>query len=205
MLARKSELRSWPSPHPPARSPPLPTMRTLLPRYTHGCALQRTACATSRRAYHPNVLPTAVSPSAPEFVARAQAMNALVADLQHTLADVRLGGGQKVLDKIRGRGKMLRCKRCAPMGPGDRHAITLTSSKLPPGFLHHESRTLHNSVSRHSVTHAWPFSAGLIWCSRPDMRCISCRASNAFHHRCLGLREAMRTPKWTYHRQSIAV
>lgn len=60
------------------------------------------------RAFHHNpatVLPSLVSTASPDFVDKASAMDALVSDLEKTLATARLGGGLKALEKMRARGK----------------------------------------------------------------------------------------------------
>ncbi|KAF8341989.1 uncharacterized protein EI90DRAFT_3031770 [Cantharellus anzutake] len=51
------------------------------------------------------------STSSPNFISRAEAMDALVLGLEAKLAEGRLGGGQAVLEKMRSKGKKLR-----PMG-----------------------------------------------------------------------------------------
>lgn len=60
-----------------------------------------------RRSYHADVLPSLISTSTPEFTAKADAMDALVGDLELKLADARLGGGEKAAERMRGKGKML--------------------------------------------------------------------------------------------------
>lgn len=60
-----------------------------------------------RRAYHPSVLPSLVSTASPEFTAKAEAMDALVADLDAKMAAVRLGGGPKAAERMRSKGKKL--------------------------------------------------------------------------------------------------
>ncbi|KAJ7368659.1 carboxyl transferase, partial [Mycena albidolilacea] len=67
-------------------------------------SLARRAC---RRPYHASVLPSLVSTASPEFAAKAEAMDALVADLEAKLANVRLGGGAKAAERFRGKGKKL--------------------------------------------------------------------------------------------------
>lgn len=71
--------------------------------------LSRQWCCSTvlRRAYHPSVLPSLISTSSPEFVAKAEAMDALVADLDAKLANVRLGGGDKAVHRMRTAGKKL--------------------------------------------------------------------------------------------------
>ncbi|OSX59304.1 hypothetical protein POSPLADRAFT_1184007 [Postia placenta MAD-698-R-SB12] len=71
--------------------------------------LSRQWCCSTvlRRAYHPSVLPSLISTSSPEFVAKAEAMDALVADLDAKLANVRLGGGDKAVQRMRTAGKKL--------------------------------------------------------------------------------------------------
>ncbi|KAF8324429.1 carboxyl transferase [Cantharellus anzutake] len=50
-------------------------------------------------------LPSVVSTSSPEFISRAEAMDALVSGLEAKLAEGRLGGGQAALEKMRSKGK----------------------------------------------------------------------------------------------------
>ncbi|KAK0499762.1 carboxyl transferase [Armillaria luteobubalina] len=58
-----------------------------------------------RRGYHASVLPSRVLSASPEFVAKAQAMDELVTDLDAKLARARLGGGEKAAERMRSRGK----------------------------------------------------------------------------------------------------
>ncbi|EGO02016.1 hypothetical protein SERLA73DRAFT_177708 [Serpula lacrymans var. lacrymans S7.3] len=60
-----------------------------------------------RRAYHASVLPSLVSPGSPEFQAKSQAMDALVADVQDKMGQARLGGGPKAAERMRSKGKKL--------------------------------------------------------------------------------------------------
>ncbi|KAJ7228336.1 carboxyl transferase [Mycena pura] len=64
---------------------------------------------TSRccRTYHATVLPSLVSIASPEFVAKAEAMDALVADIDAKMAATRLGGGAKAAERFRSKGKKL--------------------------------------------------------------------------------------------------
>lgn len=76
---------------------------------------KRTLLATVHRAqsYHAaSVLPSLVSPPSPEFQARANAMNQVVADLETKLAAAREGGGTKAAERMRSRGKKLPRERC---------------------------------------------------------------------------------------------
>jgi 3-methylcrotonyl-CoA carboxylase beta subunit len=59
----------------------------------------------TRRAYH--VLPSLLSTSSPEFIAKSEAMDALVADLDAKMAEARLGGGLKATERMRAKGKKL--------------------------------------------------------------------------------------------------
>ncbi|TFK46623.1 carboxyl transferase [Heliocybe sulcata] len=63
--------------------------------------------APLRRHYHADVLPSLISPSSPEFQARAQGMDELVNDLEAKMAEARLGGGQKAAERMRSKGKKL--------------------------------------------------------------------------------------------------
>lgn len=53
------------------------------------------------------MLPSAVASSAPEFAARAQAMDTLVKDLEARLETARGGGGAAAAERMRAKGKML--------------------------------------------------------------------------------------------------
>ncbi|KAG7447475.1 carboxyl transferase [Guyanagaster necrorhizus] len=59
----------------------------------------------ARRSYHASVLPSRISPASPEFLAKAQAMDDLVADLDAKLASARLGGGDKAAQRMTSKGK----------------------------------------------------------------------------------------------------
>jgi 3-methylcrotonyl-CoA carboxylase beta subunit len=72
--------------------------------------IQRTIPITLRavrRAYHASVLPSNVRTSSPEFLLKAEAMDALVANVEAKLAEARLGGGAKAAERMRARGKKL--------------------------------------------------------------------------------------------------
>ncbi|KAG8998273.1 hypothetical protein FRB94_006971 [Tulasnella sp. JGI-2019a] len=58
-----------------------------------------------RRGYHPSVLPNLVSTSSPEFQAKAAAMDDVLTDLQTKLAEARMGGGEREVEKMRKAGK----------------------------------------------------------------------------------------------------
>lgn len=65
-------------------------------------------------AYHAaSVLPSLVSPSSPDFHARAKAMDQVVADLDEKLAAAREGGGAKATERMRSKGKKLPRERLA--------------------------------------------------------------------------------------------
>ena len=60
-----------------------------------------------KRYFHdPAVLPSLISPLSPEFVAKKDAMDAVVRDLDAKLAQARAGGGQKAIDRMRSKGKL---------------------------------------------------------------------------------------------------
>jgi 3-methylcrotonyl-CoA carboxylase beta subunit len=84
-------------------------IRTLLP---HASRRARFSGNATTRKFHSAVLPSLVSPSAPDFVAKAQAMDGLVADLEAKLAQNRMGGGEKALARMRSKGKKLPRERC---------------------------------------------------------------------------------------------
>jgi 3-methylcrotonyl-CoA carboxylase beta subunit len=53
------------------------------------------------------VLPSFVSTSSPEFVAKAASMDELVADVEQKMADARLGGGSRAVERMRNKGKKI--------------------------------------------------------------------------------------------------
>ncbi|KIY69718.1 carboxyl transferase [Cylindrobasidium torrendii FP15055 ss-10] len=59
------------------------------------------------RGYHDSVIPNLVSTSSPEFIAKADAMAALIEDLRTKTAKARLGGGSKAAEKMKSKGKCL--------------------------------------------------------------------------------------------------
>ncbi|KAG6903394.1 hypothetical protein C0995_005417 [Termitomyces sp. Mi166 len=67
----------------------------------------RRAIASSRRSYHATVLPSLISTSSPEFIAKAQAMDELVADFEAKMAKARAGGSAKAAERMRSKGKKL--------------------------------------------------------------------------------------------------
>ncbi|KAF8165578.1 carboxyl transferase [Crassisporium funariophilum] len=72
--------------------------------------LQKTlwrAIAHQRRSYHASVLPSLVSTSSPEFIAKSTAMDDLVKDLETKMQLARQGGGQKAAERMRSKGKRL--------------------------------------------------------------------------------------------------
>ncbi|KAI0921421.1 hypothetical protein AcW1_004593 [Taiwanofungus camphoratus] len=93
--------------------------------------------ANARRAYHPSALPSLISTSAPEFVAKAEAMDALVADLETKMARVRLGGGEKSVERMRKVGKKLPRERLALLL--DPHTPFLELSQLAAHEVYPES------------------------------------------------------------------
>jgi 3-methylcrotonyl-CoA carboxylase beta subunit len=74
---------------------------------------------TRQRSYHASVLPSLVSTSTPEFAAKAASMDELVADLEQKMAEARLGGGPKAVERMRSKGKKL---------PRERYVSVLLSS-----------------------------------------------------------------------------
>ncbi|TFY59622.1 hypothetical protein EVG20_g7719 [Dentipellis fragilis] len=82
------------------------TARTALSR-------AETRFSAARRTYHASVLPSLISPLAPEFQAKAKAMDELVADVEAKMASARLGGGTKAAERMRSKGKKLPRERLA--------------------------------------------------------------------------------------------
>ena len=84
--------------------------RTLLSR-----SLQQSArVVLPRRSYHASVLPSLLSTSSPEFVAKSEALDAVVADFEAKVAAARLGGGAKAAERMRSKGKKLPRERFVP-------------------------------------------------------------------------------------------
>lgn len=75
-------------------------------------SLLRRSLGEVRRAYHASVLPNLVSTTSPEFKAKAESMDALVADFEAKVAAARLGGGTKAAERMRSKGKKLPRERC---------------------------------------------------------------------------------------------
>lgn len=65
------------------------------------------------RGYHASVLPSLLSTSSPEFRAKAEAMDAAVADYEAKVSKARLGGGEKAAQRMISKGKKLPRERCA--------------------------------------------------------------------------------------------
>lgn len=85
---------------------------------------QRSLAAVGRRSYHPAVLPSLISTASPEFKAKAESMDSLVAELEGNLAKVREGGGSKAADRMRSKGKKLPRERLV-LYPISRHGLKL--------------------------------------------------------------------------------
>ena len=77
--------------------------------------LRQTTAHAARgvRQYNASVLPSLVSTSLPEFLAKARAMDELIGDYEAKVADVRQGGGVKAQERVRSKGKLLPRERCA--------------------------------------------------------------------------------------------
>ncbi|KZP20176.1 carboxyl transferase [Athelia psychrophila] len=75
--------------------------------------LRQSLSSVGRRAYHASVLPSLISPSSPEFVAKSEAMDSLVHDFEGKMAETRLGGGTKAIERMRSKGKKLPRERIA--------------------------------------------------------------------------------------------
>lgn len=93
------------------------TLRSTVPTTMHRTVLRR--CVRpgihhARRSYHASVLPSLLSTSSPEFVAKSQAMDELVADFEGKVAAARLGGGTKAAERMRSKGKKLPRERYEP-------------------------------------------------------------------------------------------
>ena len=72
------------------------------------CRLPPEIVPSPLRTYHTaSVLPSLVSPSSPDFQARAKAMDQVLTDLDAKLAAAREGGGAKAAERMRSKGKKL--------------------------------------------------------------------------------------------------
>ncbi|KAG9317350.1 carboxyl transferase [Chiua virens] len=83
-------------------------LQAALSRSTHTAAV-----STTRRLYHASVLPSLVSPTSSEFKQKAENMDALVSDLKAKIAYAKQGGGPKVQERMRSKGKRLPRERLA--------------------------------------------------------------------------------------------
>ena len=77
-------------------------------------SLWKSLSSNHRRAYHAAVLPSHVSTSSPEFMAKAAAMDELVRDLDVKMGTARQGGGTKSAERMRAKGKKLPRERFVP-------------------------------------------------------------------------------------------
>ncbi len=77
---------------------------TTIRRTSHTIRQRRAQCV---RLYHASVLPSLWSTTSPEFTAKAESMEALIADFEAKTAEARLGGGSKALERMISRGKKL--------------------------------------------------------------------------------------------------
>ena len=75
-------------------------------------SFRRVSTRQGTRGYHASVLPSLIQTGSPEFQAKAEAMDGLVADLEAKLAAARQGGGAKAADRMRSKGKLLPRERC---------------------------------------------------------------------------------------------
>ena len=73
---------------------------------------------TRQRSYHASVLPSSlVSTSLPEFAAKAASMDELVKDMEQKMAEARLGGGSRAVERMRSKGKKIPRERQVPVIP----------------------------------------------------------------------------------------
>ncbi|KAI0774018.1 carboxyl transferase [Fomes fomentarius] len=98
---------------------------------------QRSLASSGRRLYHPSVLPSLISTVSPEFRAKAESMNNLVAELEAKLAAVRQGGGSKAVERMRSKGKKLPRERLSLLL--DPHSPFLELSQLAAHEVYGES------------------------------------------------------------------
>ncbi|KAF9077021.1 carboxyl transferase [Rhodocollybia butyracea] len=66
-----------------------------------------------KRCYHATVLPSLVSATSPEFVAKKEAMDGLVEEFEVKTAKARSGGGTKAQERMKKQGKLLPRERLA--------------------------------------------------------------------------------------------
>ena len=76
-------------------------MRSVIQRTLHN------SLPGTKRVYHASVLPSLISPSSPEFVAKSEAMDSLVHEVETKMAEARQGGGSKAADRMKKQGKKL--------------------------------------------------------------------------------------------------
>ncbi|KAL0580060.1 hypothetical protein V5O48_001919 [Marasmius crinis-equi] len=69
--------------------------------------LRRAGQWRTTRTYHASVLPNLLSTSSPDFQAKAESMDALVAEFEAKTAEARLGGGAKASERMRSKGKKI--------------------------------------------------------------------------------------------------
>lgn len=108
-------------------------MRLALARYMNRRLLTAGTC----RLYHASVLPSILSPSSPEFVAKSKDMDALVADFEGKLSQVRLGGGVKAAERMKSKGKKLPRERLSLLL--DPHTAFLELSPLAAHDVYSEA------------------------------------------------------------------
>ncbi|KAI0751453.1 carboxyl transferase [Daedaleopsis nitida] len=99
--------------------------------------VRRSVAASGRRSYHPSILPSLISTASPEFKAKAEAMDGLVAHLEAKLSAVREGGGPKAAERMRSKGKKLPRERLALLL--DPHTPFLELSSLAAHEVYGES------------------------------------------------------------------
>lgn len=86
--------------------------------------------APGRRSFHhgpETVIPSVISPSSPDFLEKAEAMDKQVADLEEHLSTARLGGGVGALEKMHSRGKKTPRERLSLLLDKDSPFIELSS------------------------------------------------------------------------------
>ncbi|KAJ3975253.1 carboxyl transferase [Lentinula raphanica] len=82
----------------------------------------------AQRQYHATVIPSLISTTSPEFIAKKEAMDGLVADFEARTAKARSGGGTKAQERMKSKGKLLPRERLALLL--DPHAPFLELSSL---------------------------------------------------------------------------
>lgn len=103
-----------------------------------------------RRSYHPTVLPSLISTSSPEFIAKKEAMDGLINEFEAKTAQARSGGGPKAQERMKSRGKLL---------PRERYVQMTVQERVRSAGL-----IIRVTQARPSTRPAYPILGALITC-----------------------------------------